>query len=189
MNWRISIQITLVLITMNSCLKDTDLPTDYFGGPSEFDIEFQSGSFTGRTYHLVSRTIYHDHEYLSSANIQKILSQPIEEYPTNTLAGNSFINWAWKGDTTAGQFSAIFANDPTISKSGDLQMIFSNGDEFISQIPKGAAISIASYGSPQGSITGSLTYTSTLDYKFSGTSKRETASLFIQFKIKRGPNL
>ncbi len=177
-----------LFLFISSCQLDDLFPTDVFEGPSEYTIEFQSGTFAGQTYKVISKSPINDHEYLVSKFIQKVLSKPLQQKDTNTLSTKSFINWAWQGDTIPGQFSAIFATDPSISKSGDLQLSFSNGDEIISSIPKGAAIEVISFGGPQGAIEGSISYTSNLDYRSNNISNREIAGVFISFKIKRGPD-
>jgi hypothetical protein len=187
-NIRISVLLIFYALTLYSCLQDDLFSEDIFAGPSEFKIEFQSGTFSGKTYDIISKSPISDHEFLVAQSIQKILSKPLQEKTQNTLSTKSFINWAWQGDTTTGQFAAIFATDPNISKSGDLQLSFTNGDELVSSIPKGALIEIESFGGPQGAIQGNISYTSTLDYRINNISNREQASLYISFKIKRGPN-
>jgi hypothetical protein len=140
------------------------------------------------SYNLISNTPNHDHENILASKIQKILSKPLEEKIQNRLKTSSFVNWAWQGDTITGQFPAVFATDPNVSKSGDLQLIFTNGDEMISSIPKGTLVDVTSFGGPTGAIEGSLSFTAPLDYRLNGVSKRETASIYIGFKIKRGPD-
>lgn len=188
-NTKLSIVLILYTLTFYSCLQDDLFPGDVFNGPSEFNIEFLSGTFTGSTYHVISNSIVPDHNYLVSQSIQKILSKPLQEKSQNNLSTKSFINWAWQGDTTTGQFTAIFATDPNISKSGDLQLSFTNGDELVSSIPKGALIEIESFGGPEGAIQGTISYTSIMDYRLNNNNNREQASVFISFKIKRGPNI
>lgn len=178
----------IIIITYSSCLEDGLNSDDIFTGPSQYTITFQSGSFIGKTYTLISQSTTNDHEYLVSKQNQKIFSKPIQEKLSSNLKSASFINWAWQADTTTGIFPAVFANDPNISKSGDLQLLFSNGDELISSIPKGTAIDVTTFGGPQGAIRGSFSFTSLLDFRLNNQSKRETASIFIEFNIKRGPN-
>ncbi len=177
-----------VLITYSSCLEEGLFSDDVFAGPSEYTITFQSGSFIGKTYTLVSQSTTNDHEFLISKQIQKILSKPIQEKLSTNLKSASFINWAWTADTITGIFPAIFANDPNVSKSGDMQLLFTNGDELISSIPKGTSIDVTTFGGPQGGIRGSFSFTSALDFRLNNQNKRETASIFIEFHIKRGPN-
>jgi hypothetical protein len=162
-------------------------PSDQFTGPSEFTVEFLSGSFTGKSFSLVSHSIIPDHEYIVSRGVQKILSKPLQDPVQSNLKNSSFVNWAWQADTLAGVYPAIFATDPNVSKAGDLQLILTNNEEFISSIPKGTLIDIKRFGGPQGAIEGNMTFTSALDYRINSMSKREQASINITFKIKRGP--
>ncbi|MBK7911874.1 MAG: hypothetical protein IPJ80_00040 [Saprospiraceae bacterium] len=43
-----------------------------------------------------------------------------------------------------------------LQKSGDLQLIYTNGDEFITAIPKDIQIAITNYSQPSGSIEGNF---------------------------------
>ncbi len=184
-------KLSLILITcfgLTGCLKDDLFPSDYFSGPSEYEIEFLSGSFTGLTYKLTSHSQVDDHTNLVSKHIQKILSRPLLDDINKNVNSSSFLNFAWQGDTISGQFNAVFANDPSVPKSGDLQLILTNGDEFIASIPKGSIVDISSFGGPQGAIEGSINFNSDLDFRINGVNHRETASIAINFKIKRGPD-
>ncbi len=181
--------IGIFSLSLSSCVLEDANPEDHFSGPSEFSVEILSGSFTGKTFSLISQSINPDHENLIARKIQKVLSKPIQDASQTTLKSSSFINWAWQADTLTGVFPALFATDPNVSKSGDIQIILTNGDEFISSIPKGTLIDIHTFGGPQGAIEGNMTFTSSLDFRVGGNNKRESASFFISFKIKRGPNI
>lgn len=184
-------QLTLIsffIITLSTCTIDPTDP-DRFNGPSEIRVSILSGSFAGRNFDLLSENHTDDHQFLSSRQINKVLIQPIQESNSMSLNGNSFINWAWQGDTVTGNFLSVFANDPNVNKSGDMQLIYSNGDEFITAIPKDVNITITNFSQPNGAIEGNFFFTNFLDYRYNGNSNRESVRFEISFKLVRGPNL
>lgn len=184
-------QLTLIsffIITLSTCTIDPTDP-DRFNGPSEIRVSILSGSFAGRNFDLLSENHTDDHQFLSSRQINKVLIQPIQESNSMSLNGNSFINWAWQGDTVTGNFLSVFANDPNVNKSGDMQLIYSNGDEFITAIPKVVNITITNFSQPNGAIEGNFFFTNFLDYRYNGNSNRESVRFEISFKLVRGPNL
>lgn len=181
--------ILILLSSLQSCVIDPADPIDTFEGPSSYQVEFLSGSFTGRIYDLKSNSTIPDHEFRTGPLIQKVFSKPLQTLENPTLAGSSFVNWAWQADTIPGAYPAIFATDPSVSKSGDLQLIFNSGDELITSIPKGSSVNVEAYGGPRGAIEGFIQFTSALDYRLNGVNRRETAAVEIRFKIKRGPNI
>lgn len=186
-NYRFLI-LCMVFLSLSTCTIDPVNP-DQFKGPSEIRISILSGKFTGRNFDLISENHTDDHQFLLSKEINKVLIQPIQEDMGMNLETNSFVNWAWKGDTVTGTFLSVFANDPNVAKSGDLQLIYTNGDEFITAIPRDIQIAITNYSQPNGSIEGNFFFTNYLDYRFNGNSGRESVRFEISFKLVRGPNL
>ncbi|MEI2693455.1 MAG: hypothetical protein V9E90_00160 [Saprospiraceae bacterium] len=180
--------LCMVFLSLSTCTIDPVNP-DQFKGPSEIRISILSGKFTGRNFDLISENHTDDHQFLLSKEINKVLIQPIQEDMGMNLETNSFVNWAWKGDTVTGTFLSVFANDPNVAKSGDLQLIYTNGDEFITAIPRDIQIAITNYSQPNGSIEGNFFFTNYLDYRFNGNSGRESVRFEISFKLVRGPNL
>jgi hypothetical protein len=178
----------MVFLSLSTCTIDPVNP-DQFKGPSEIRISILSGKFTGRNFDLISENHTDDHQFLLSKEINKVLIQPIQEDMGMNLETNSFVNWAWKGDTVTGTFLSVFANDPNVAKSGDLQLIYTNGDEFITAIPRDIQIAITNYSQPNGSIEGNFFFTNYLDYRFNGNSGRESVRFEISFKLVRGPNI
>lgn len=186
-NYRFLI-LCMVFLSLSTCTIDPVNP-DQFKGPSEIRISILSGKFTGRNFDLISENHTDDHQFLLSKEINKVLIQPIQEDMGMNLETNSFVNWAWKGDTVTGTFLSVFANDPNVAKSGDLQLIYTNGDEFITAIPRDIQIAITNYSQPNGSIEGNFFFTNYLDYRFNGNSGRESVRFEISFKLVRGPNI
>ena len=178
----------LICLGLSTCTIDPTNP-DSFQGPSEIRISILSGKFAGKNFNLISDNHTYDHQFLSVQQINKVLIQPIQESMGTALDNSSFINWAWRGDTVTGNFLSVFANDPNVSKSGDMQLIYSNGDEFITAIPKDIAIAITNYGPEGGAIEGNFFFTNFLDYRYNGNSGRESVRIEISFKLQRGPNI
>lgn len=178
----------MISLSLSTCTIDPANP-DQFTGPSEIRISILSGIFSGRNFDLISENHTDDHQFIASKLINKVLIQPIQEGMGMNLESSSFINWAWKGDTVTGTFLSVFANDPNVAKSGDLQLIYTNGDEFITAIPKDIQIAITNYSQPSGSIEGNFFFTNYLDYRYNGNSGRESVRFEISFKLLRGPNI
>lgn len=180
--------ISIFIFTLSTCTIDPTDP-DRFNGPSEIRVSILSGSFAGKNFDLVSENHTDDHQFLLSRQINKVLVQPIQESSSMNLNDNSFINWAWQGDTVTGNFLTVFATDPNVNKSGDMQLIYTNGDEFITAIPKDVNISITNFSQANGAIEGSFFFNNFLDYRYNGNSSRESVRFEISFKLVRGPNL
>ncbi|MBK8449917.1 MAG: hypothetical protein IPL42_07775 [Saprospiraceae bacterium] len=174
---------------ISACVVDPVDPNGNFTGPSEITIVITSGTFSGKTYNLISNSSGDDHNFIISNSINKILCEPIQIIDSNNLSEESFINWAWVSDSIKGTYDAIFATDPSVYKSGDIQLHFRNLDELNTYIPKGTQIIIEEFGGLTGAIIGQFGFSAPLDYRLNGINRRENASFEIHFKIKRGENI
>ncbi|MDQ3142776.1 MAG: hypothetical protein M3Q56_11080 [Bacteroidota bacterium] len=181
------IALVCFILMLNSC--EVDNSGTGFAGPSEINLRMNGGPYSGENFALQSTNFQDDLNFKIGNNLTRVFVEPLEERSNNRLVATSSINLAWSGSAIPGTYSAIFITDPLFTIAGSLVLQFQNGDELLSNIPKGALITISEYGEIGEAVVGQLTFTNQLDFMFNNRPGRvNNIDFVIDFKLKRGEN-
>lgn len=167
----------------NTTINDEDLPNSY-------TVTMDKGPYANQTFILTDDPLIDKINYKPSVQMTILSTDGLKEKNANRLKSTSYINFAFKGGLVPGNYSAIKLIDTVSNQIGNLDLYFSNTDEIIITIFKGAPIKITEYGDVKGRIKGNIIIKSPIDFQTNNKPGFVSdATIKVDFDLKRGADI